>query len=147
MISEALTVLEAANIKPISDSLAKNLKLLSWTLLLPNFIFMTLAAKTFQIDKNAKFSIQMFEAGKKTEIDDLNGHILKLGEKYKIETPINKRLVDLVHRAEEIKSANYEEDALYEIIFRKEPFSLFRFLINFLLITYAIFIIYKKFFQ
>eukprot|EP01080_Neovahlkampfia_damariscottae_P001531 gene1531-12657_t len=84
MISEALTVLEAANIKPKSDDFTKNLRVLSWVFLLPNFLFMNVASSTFKIDENAKFSIrQMFEAGKKTEIDDLNGHIVKLGKKYK----------------------------------------------------------------
>jgi ketopantoate reductase len=146
MITEALNVFDIAKISTNCDSFSKNLRVLSWVFLLPNFLFMIVAQKTFQIDKNAKFSMrQMFESGKKTEVDDLNGAIVRMGEKYKIPTPINQKLVDLVHRAEELKVANYSEEKLFEIIFEQEPFSLTRFMVNLFLILYAVYVIFQRF--
>ncbi len=46
---------------------------------------------------------QDLKKGKKTEIDYLNGYIVKLSEQYKIETPINKIIVSLIKTIEETK--------------------------------------------
>lgn len=44
---------------------------------------------------------QDIQSGRLTEIDYINGAIVKLGEKHKIPTPVNKTIVNLVHFKEE----------------------------------------------
>jgi 2-dehydropantoate 2-reductase len=41
------------------------------------------------------------QAGRRTEVDYLNGAVVKLGESVGLEAPANKRIVALVHAAEE----------------------------------------------
>ena len=45
-------------------------------------------------------TLQSIKRGKKTEIDYLNGEIVRLGERTGVETPYNSLIVDLVHRVE-----------------------------------------------
>ena len=39
-------------------------------------------------------------AGRRTEIDELNGEIVRLGQLTGMPTPVNARLVEMVHTAE-----------------------------------------------
>jgi ketopantoate reductase len=56
----------------------------------------------------------MLENGKKTEIDDLNGKIIEMGNECKIETKINKKIVELVKKAEnELKSPNLSGEEVF----------------------------------
>lgn len=52
-----------------------------------------------QMDKSTSMS-QDIERGRRTEIDHLNGYIVRKGEALSIPTPLNRALVDLVHRIE-----------------------------------------------
>ena len=46
------------------------------------------------------------DRGLKTEIDSINGIVCKYGDKVNVETPINDKIVEIVHRIEdkELKS-------------------------------------------
>ena len=48
-------------------------------------------------------TLQSLEKGEKTEIDILNGYFVQMGEKYGVETPVNTRLVQMIHEIEEGK--------------------------------------------
>ena len=44
--------------------------------------------------------LQDLERGLKTEVDVINGAVVKKGRKYAIETPLNAQIVELVHATE-----------------------------------------------
>jgi 2-dehydropantoate 2-reductase len=46
-------------------------------------------------------SLQSLERGQRTEVDQLNGHIVATARRNGLEAPVNAALVDLVHRIEE----------------------------------------------
>lgn len=48
-------------------------------------------------------TLQSLEKGEKTEIDILNGFFVENGEKYGAETPVNTKLVQMIHEIEEGK--------------------------------------------
>jgi 2-dehydropantoate 2-reductase len=48
--------------------------------------------------------LQSIKRGKPSEIDYLNGAFVELGRKYSYHTPLNKKLVELVHRVEKEKN-------------------------------------------
>jgi ketopantoate reductase len=48
-------------------------------------------------------SLQSIESGRKSEIDFLNGYIVEQGEKHRIDTPLNKYILESVHEIEEGK--------------------------------------------
>ena len=99
-IDEALGVLKAADIAvrpalPIAtDRFAKILRL-------PNPLFGWVAARSLKIDPQARSSMQDdFDAGRLTEIDELQGAIIRLGDNMGRPTPIAQRVYDLVRQAE-----------------------------------------------
>ncbi len=54
--------------------------------------------------KNIKSSsLQSIERGRKTEVDYINGYVIKQAEKYSINVDYNKKLVEMVHEIEEGK--------------------------------------------
>ena len=55
--------------------------------------------------------VQDRRAGRKTEIDFINGAVVRLGKKYGIPTPVNETVVELVHAYEESDSMR---DKLFE---------------------------------
>jgi len=99
-ISEAITVVKAANIKYgyvglISPGLMAN------ALLLPNWIFLLLSRFFVKIDPKAKLSLHVdLSSGKKTEIDIYQGEIVKTAKKVGVPCPINEKIVELIKKAE-----------------------------------------------
>ncbi|MHA1667464.1 MAG: ketopantoate reductase family protein [Candidatus Heimdallarchaeaceae archaeon] len=66
-----------------------------------HFIKQTLIKIIGKKYKNLKSSsLQSFERDGRTEVDYLNGYIVKEGEKYGIKTPLNKYVVDEIHLME-----------------------------------------------
>jgi 2-dehydropantoate 2-reductase len=47
--------------------------------------------------------LQDIQRGRKTEIDALNGAVVKLGEKYGVSTPVNRTIVSLLQAKEEMR--------------------------------------------
>ena len=50
-------------------------------------------------------------AGRKTEVDQLNGEIVRLGEQHGIPTPLNREIVRRIHALEGVVSATYLQPA------------------------------------
>lgn len=51
-------------------------------------------------------------AGRVTEVDWLNGEIVRLARSHRVDAPVNERLVELVHAAERGGETQWSADAL-----------------------------------
>jgi 2-dehydropantoate 2-reductase len=99
-VKEGLRVLKRAGIKPQIDAPLPP-ALVPALMSLPNGLFNMLAKKIVAIDPNARSSMwEDLQRGRKTEVDLLNGEIVRLGAQLDVPTPINQRIVDLVKEAE-----------------------------------------------
>jgi 2-dehydropantoate 2-reductase len=97
---EALEVLEAAGIEPAQTGPIPP-KLLPHVIAAPNLIFRNTVLKTQKIDADARSSMaDDFAAGRPTEIDYLNGEVVKLARSLGRRAPVNERIVELVKQAE-----------------------------------------------
>ena len=68
---------------------------------LPDAVFRVVANRLVAIDPNARSSMwEDLQRGHKTEVDFLNGEIVRLGAAVGVPTPINSRIVELVKQAE-----------------------------------------------
>ena len=68
---------------------------------LPNPVFKLLSRKMLEIDPLARSSMQDdLIAGRATEVDWINGEVLKLAEQCGRRAPINERLIQLIKQAE-----------------------------------------------
>jgi 2-dehydropantoate 2-reductase len=96
---ELLDLLDAAGIRPARLKLPP--KLLPTLLAVPDFVFKALAGKMIAIDPLARSSMwEDLQAGRATEIDWLNGEVVKLAASLNRAAPVNGRLVALVLEAE-----------------------------------------------
>ncbi|HSN32295.1 MAG TPA: 2-dehydropantoate 2-reductase, partial [Ideonella sp.] len=99
-VREGLRVLKRAGIKPEIEAPMPP-SLLPAVMELPNAIFKIAAKRIVAIDPNARSSMwEDLQRGRKTEVDLLNGEIVRLGAQLDVPTPINQRIVDLVKEAE-----------------------------------------------
>jgi 2-dehydropantoate 2-reductase len=98
--TEALALLAAAGITPAKLTLLPP-AWIPWVLRLPDAVFTRLAGKMLAIDPQARSSMwEDLEAGRRTEVDYLNGEIVRLAERLGRTAPVNARLVALVRAAE-----------------------------------------------
>ncbi|MCW8843552.1 MAG: 2-dehydropantoate 2-reductase [Rhodobacteraceae bacterium] len=101
-LSEAIRVLEAAEIKavmPLSRRLP--IRLMPRILRLPSLLFNWVARSMLTIDPNARSSMwDDLEAGRLTEIDELQGMIVELAKEKGLRAPINTRVSELIREAE-----------------------------------------------
>jgi 2-dehydropantoate 2-reductase len=68
---------------------------------LPDLVFRALARSVLAIDPVARSSMwEDLEAGRATEIDWINGEVVRLGAEHGVPTPVNSRLVALIREAE-----------------------------------------------
>ena len=101
LIDEALTVLRAAGIRPARIARVRP-QLLPILLRLPDAVFRRVAAAMLKIDPEARSSMwQDLQAGRLTEVDYLNGAIVRLAESLARDAPANRRITALVHAAEQ----------------------------------------------
>jgi 2-dehydropantoate 2-reductase len=97
---EALDVLGAAGIEPAQIGPVPP-KLFPHAIASPNWLFNNLFLKVQKIDAYARSSMaDDLQAGRRTEIDYLNGEVVKLGQKLGRKTPVNAAIVALVKQAE-----------------------------------------------
>lgn len=76
--------------------------LLPRVLQLPDWLFRRVAARMLRIDPNARLSMYAdLQAGRRSEIMFLNGAVAALGSQYGIATPVNQRIVELIHQHEQ----------------------------------------------
>ena len=98
--SEALGVMKAAGIQPARlTSLPPH-----WVphlLALPDRLFLMIAGRMLSVDASARSSmIDALDAGRPTDVDWLNGEIVRLAARVGLAAPVNARLVELIHAAE-----------------------------------------------
>lgn len=97
---EALEVLKAAGIEPAQLGPIPP-GLLPHAIAAPDFVFRNLLLKAQKIDADARSSMaDDFRAGRPTEIDHLNGEVVKLARKLGRHAPVNEAIVRLVRQAE-----------------------------------------------
>ena len=98
---EALAVLNAEGITPAR--MGKVIpSLMPFILSLPNGLFKLVAASTLKIDPQARSSMyEDLELNRPTEIDFLNGEIVRKGKQLNIDTPVNSHITALIKQAEQ----------------------------------------------
>lgn len=98
--AEALGVLRAAGIKPISST-PVSVAMIPWILRLPTPLFKRVAAAMLKIDPQARTSMSYdLMEHRPTEIDALQGEVVRRGRDIGRATPINAMVADVVQTAE-----------------------------------------------
>lgn len=98
--TEALSLMDRAAI-PTAKIIALPTALIPRALNVPDWLFARLGSKMLAIDPQARSSMwEDLELGRKTEIDWLNGEVLRLAEQLKCHAPVNAKLVELIRAAE-----------------------------------------------
>lgn len=87
----------------------------------PDPVFLRLAGSMVRIDPHARSSMQDdLDAGRPTEVDELNGEIVRLADRIGERAPINARLVELVRDAETGGRRDWPPGDLYAELSRAE---------------------------
>ncbi|MEX0953876.1 MAG: 2-dehydropantoate 2-reductase [Rhizobiaceae bacterium] len=115
---EALEVLGAAGIEPAKVGPLPP-RLIPRFVAAPDFIFNTIGLKLQKIDAHARSSMaDDFAAGRPTEIDFLNGEIVRLAEKTGRQAPVNAAIVKLVNEAEAGGKRDWSGEELLKAVSR-----------------------------
>lgn len=110
--TEALQILKAAGITPAKVA-RLGPALLPHVLRLPDVLFHRVAATMLRIDPEARSSMwEDLQHGRKTEVDYLNGAVVRLAQSIGRDAPLNRRMVELVHLAEAGRMAALSDAAL-----------------------------------
>lgn len=97
---EGLRLLGRAGIKPAKVGPVPP-RLLPLVIGSPDWLFRTLFLKAWKIDARARSSMADDLAAKRqTEVDFLNGELVALAEQFHADAPVNRAIVELVHKAE-----------------------------------------------
>jgi len=97
---EGLDLLERAEIEPATVGPISP-KVLPRIIDSPDWIFNNVFLKRWKIDAKARSSMaDDLAAGRKTEIDYLNGELVRLAERLQRTAPVNRSIVELVRKAE-----------------------------------------------
>lgn len=97
---EALAILQEAGIKPAKLGPIPP-DLLPFAIAAPDILFRNTILKAQRIDPHARSSMaDDLAAGRRTEIDYLNGEVVKLARAVKMRAPVNQAIVALVKQAE-----------------------------------------------
>ena len=98
--SEGLHLLDRAGIQPAKVG-AVGPRLLPWVIGSPDWLFRNLFMKAWKIDSKARSSMaDDLAAGRRTEVDYINGELVKLAERLGTEAPVNHSVVELIRKAE-----------------------------------------------
>jgi 2-dehydropantoate 2-reductase len=99
-IAEGLQVLKLEGIKPVSATPIP-VGLTPWLLRMPDALFELALGRTMKIDREARSSMwQDLNRGARTEIDYLQGVIVRLADRHGLDVPLSRRVVALIKRAE-----------------------------------------------
>ncbi len=86
---------------------------------LPDWLFSRLAAKMLAIDPIARSSMwEDLQAGRLTEVDWINGEVVRLAQSLGEKAPTNARLTALIHQAEQGGRQAWDSDTLYRELTR-----------------------------
>ncbi|WP_342362561.1 2-dehydropantoate 2-reductase [Terrarubrum flagellatum] len=104
---EALAALSAARIAPTRMTPLPP-RFIPSLLRTPDFLFRIVARRMLAIDPLARSSMaDDLAARRKTEVDWLNGEIVRLAARQGMRAPVNERLVELIRKAEEGGRSNW----------------------------------------
>ncbi|HEU0309873.1 MAG TPA: 2-dehydropantoate 2-reductase [Sphingomicrobium sp.] len=98
---EGLALLDKAGIRPAKVG-AVGPRLLPSVISAPDWLFNNLFLKAWKIDAKARSSMaDDLTAGRKTEVDHINGELVMLAERQGTEAPVNRKVVELIRKAED----------------------------------------------
>ena len=101
-MGEASKALRAAGIAATVPAKAPGWAI-PWILRLPTGAFRRVAAPMLTVDAQARTSmVADLEAGRRTEVDEFQGEIVRLGAVHGVETAVNARVLALVREAETV---------------------------------------------
>lgn len=115
LVEEGLAVLRAAKIKPARFR-GVPLALMPKLLRLPTPIVRVITGAQMKVDPEARSSMwQDLSRGRPTEVDHINGEVVRLAAAHGTTAPLNARIVELVHAAERDGpgSPNLDAEALW----------------------------------
>ncbi|MEO6917852.1 MAG: 2-dehydropantoate 2-reductase [Collimonas sp.] len=113
LIEEALQILRAAGIRPAKIARAAP-QFLPALLRLPDALFKRIAAAMLKIDPEARSSMwEDLRAGRRTEVDYLNGAIVSLAQSLGRDALANRNIAALIHAAERTGLQSLSGEALY----------------------------------
>lgn len=99
-MSEGLAAVKAEGIKPVAPTPVP-LALTPHLLRLPDIAFRLLLGRAMKIDAEARSSMwEDLQRGRPTEIDYLQGVIVAIAERHGLKTPLSRRIVASIKRAE-----------------------------------------------
>jgi 2-dehydropantoate 2-reductase len=97
---EGLRLLNQAGIRPGKVG-AVAPRFLPFVLEAPDWLFNSLFMKSWKVDEKARSSMSDdLAAGRKTEVDQINGELVALAKRLGTDAPVNRAIVTLVHWAE-----------------------------------------------
>ncbi|HEX8883545.1 MAG TPA: 2-dehydropantoate 2-reductase [Noviherbaspirillum sp.] len=100
LMDEALAALRAAGIEPAQVAKVAPARL-PRLLRLPDWLYKRLASASLRIDPEARSSMwEDLQAGRRTEVDYLNGAVVNLAQSVGLDAVANQRITELVHAAE-----------------------------------------------
>ena len=97
---EGLKLLDRAKIKPATVG-GVGPRTLPLVINSPDWLFRNVFMKKWKIDEKARSSMtDDLAAGRKTEVDYINGELVELAGKLGVDAPVNRRIVELIRKAE-----------------------------------------------
>ncbi len=85
----------------------------------PDWLFNNIFIRSWKIDSKARSSMSDDLAqGRKTEVDYINGELVALAAKFGVAAPVNRKIVELVHKAEKGSGPWGPEELRREILGR-----------------------------
>ncbi len=111
LLDEALDVLDQAGVEAAKFR-GVPLRVMSFIMKLPTPIVRVVVGAQLRVDPEARVSMWTdLERRRPTEVDLLNGEIVRLAEKCGASAPANRRIVELVHDAERAGAGSPQMDA------------------------------------
>ena len=100
-MTEALAVIKAEGIAPVASTPLPP-SMTPYILKLPDFAFQAIAKSMVKIDPKARSSMwEDLQRGRRTEVDHLQGLIVKLAARHGLKTPLAARIIALIRSAEQ----------------------------------------------
>ena len=97
---EGLRLLGKARIEPAKVGTVGP-RLLPWIVSAPDWLFNNVFMKAWKIDAKARSSMaDDLAAGRKTEVDYINGELVSLAERLGTNAAVNRKIVELIRKAE-----------------------------------------------